>query len=92
MEGKAMLVEQTSRACVDASLQAGEPVTLVIDDERFFGWVASASHAQRLSCVTVEFKRGYKRVQELIPVENIQLLREYLIEHPEVRTAKEKVA
>src|SRR2546423_14152588 len=52
MEGKAMVAEQASRVCAEASLQEGEPVTLVIDDERFFGWVASASHAQRLSCVT----------------------------------------
>ena len=92
MEGQAMGAEQASRVCPEASLQEGEPVTLVIDDERFFGWVASASHAQRLSCVTVAFKRGYKRVQERIPVENIQLLRDYLVEHPELRTAKEKVA
>jgi hypothetical protein len=92
MEGQAMVAEQASRAGAEASLQEGEPVTLVIDDERFFGWVASASHAQRLSCVTVAFKRGYTRVQERIPVENIQLLRDYLVEHPELRTAKEKVA
>jgi hypothetical protein len=92
MEGQAMGAEQASRVCAEASLQEGEPVTLVIDDERFFGWVASASHAQRLSCVTVAFKRGYTRVQERIPVENIQRLRDYLVEHPELRTAKEKVA
>jgi hypothetical protein len=92
MEGQAMGAEQASRAGAEASLQEGEPVTLVIDDERFFGWVASASHAQRLSCVTVAFKRGYTRVQERIPVENIQRLRDYLVEHPELRTAKEKVA
>jgi hypothetical protein len=92
MEGQAMVAEQASCVCAEASLQEGEPVTLVIDDERFFGWVASASHAQRLSCVTVAFKRGYTRVQERIPVENIQLLRDYLVEHPELRTAKEKVA
>jgi len=92
MESNAMVAVQESWPVSGASLPVGEPVTLVIDDERFFGWVASASHAQRLSCVTVAFKRGYTRVQERIPVENIQLLRDYLVEHPELRTAKEKVA
>jgi hypothetical protein len=66
MEGQAMVAEQASCVCAEASLQEGEPVTLVIDDERFFGWVASASHAQRLSCVTVAFKRGkYPAAQRL---------------------------
>jgi hypothetical protein len=42
--------------------------------------------------VPIEFKRGDKRVQELIPVENIQRLRAYLQAHPELRTAQEKGA
>ena len=92
MEGKAMLAEQESRAGAEASLSEGELVTLVIDEERFFGWVAPASRTHSLACVPIEFKRGDKRVQELIPVENIQLLSQYLIAHPELRTAKGKVA
>ena len=92
MEGKAMLAEQEPRAFAGACLHVGEPVTLVIEEERFFGWVASASPAHSLACVSIEFKRGYKRVQELIPVENIQRLRDYLQEHPELRKAKEKGA
>jgi len=92
MEGKAMLAEQEARAFSGASLQVGEPVTLVIEEERFFGWVASASPAHSLACVSIEFKRGSQRVQELIPVENIQRLRDYLQAHPELRKAKEKGA
>ena len=45
MEGKAMSAEQEARACARACLPVGEPVTLVIEEERFFGWVASASPA-----------------------------------------------
>jgi hypothetical protein len=72
-----------------ASLPVGEPVTLVIEDERFFGWVAAASPAHSLVRVPIEFKRGDTRVQELIPVENIQRLSAYLQAHPELRKAKE---
>ncbi len=85
MEGKAMVATQEARAGAGASLPVGEPVTLVIEEERFFGWVASASHAHSLTCVVIEFKRGPTRVQELIPVENIQRLRDYLQAHPELR-------
>ena len=79
MEGKEMLAEQESRSFSRASLHVGEPVTLVIEEERFFGWVASASHAASIACVAIEFKRGSKRVQEFIPVENVQMLRDYLV-------------
>jgi len=92
MEGKAMLAEQEARACAGACLPVGEPVTLVIEEERFFGWVASASPAHSLACVSIEFKRGSQRVQERIPVENIQRLRDYLQAHPELRKAKEQGA
>ena len=92
MEGKAMLAEQEARAFFGASLPVGEPVTLVIEEERFFGWVASASPAHSLVRVPIEFKRGDTRVQELIPVENIQRLSAYLQAHPELRTAKEQGA
>jgi len=89
MEGNAMLAEQEARAFSRESLPVGEPVTLVIEEERFFGWVASASPADSLACVSIEFKRGSQRVQERIPVENIQRLRDYLQMHPELRKAKE---
>src|SRR6058998_3147309 len=88
MEGTTMVAEQEARACAGASLPVGEPVTLVINDERFFGWVASASPAHSLACVAIEFRRGSHRVQELIPVENIQRLRDYLQAHPELRQAQ----
>src|SRR4029453_6096755 len=88
-EGNTMVADQEAAVFAGASLPVGEPVTLVIDDERFFGWVASASPAHSLVCVAIEFKRGSQRVQELIPVENIQRLRDYLQAHPELRTAKE---
>jgi hypothetical protein len=39
--------------------------------------------------VAIEFKRGSQRVQECIPVENIQRLRDYLHAHPELRQAQE---
>ena len=84
-----MVAAQEARAWSGASWPVGEPVTLVIDEERFFGWVASASPAHSLACVAIEFKRGSHRVQECIPVENIQRLRDYLHAHPELRTAKE---
>jgi hypothetical protein len=87
MEGKAMLAAQEIRACSGESWPVGEPVTLVIEEERFFGWVAAASQAHSLVRVPIEFKRGDKRVQELIPVENIQRLRDYLQAHPELRQA-----
>ena len=73
------------------SWPVGEPVTLVIEEERFFGWVASASPAPSLACVAIEFT-GSHRVQERIPVENIQRLRDYLHAHPELRKAQEKGA
>ena len=91
MEDTAIVAAQASPGWAEASLPVGEPVTLVIEEERFFGWVASASRTHSLACVAIEFKRGSTRVQELIPVENIQRLREYLQAHPELRTAKEKV-
>jgi len=87
-----MLAEQEARAFFGVSLPVGEPVTLVIEEERFFGWVASASPAHSLACIAIEFKRGAQRVQECIPVENIQRLRDYLQAHPELRTAKEQGA
>jgi hypothetical protein len=92
MEDKAMLADQEARACVGASLPVGELVTLVIEEERFFGWVASASPAHSLACVAIEFKRGSQRVKECIPVENIQRLRDYLHAHPELRKAQEQGA
>jgi len=92
MEGKAMLAEQEARAFSGESLPEGEPVTLVIEEERFFGWVAAVSPAHSLVRVPIEFKRGDKRVQELIPVENIQRLSAYLQAHPELRQAKEQGA
>jgi hypothetical protein len=92
MEGKAMLAEQEAQAFSGESLPVGEPVTLVIEEARFFGWVAAASHAHSLVRVPIEFKRGDTRVQELIPVENIQRLKAYLQAHPELRTTKEQGA
>ncbi len=92
MEGKAMVAAQEARALSGESWPVGEPVTLVIEEERFFGWVASVSQAHSLACVSIEFKRGAHRVQECIPVENIQRLREYLHAHPELRKAKEQGA
>ena len=87
-----MVAEQEARAFSGAFLPVGEPVTLVIEEERFFGWVASVSQAHSLACVSIEFKRGAHRVQECIPVENIQRLRDYLHAHPELRKAKEQGA
>jgi len=84
---KPMLAEQEAQVWAGAGLPVGEPVTLVIDDERFFGWVAAASQAPSLVCVPIEFTRGATRVQERIPVENIQRLRDYLQAHPELRQA-----
>jgi len=92
MEGKAMVVEQNAHVFSGACLPVGEPVTLVIEEERFFGWVASTAPAHSLACVAIEFKRGSNRVQELIPVENIQRLRDYLHAHPELRKMQEKGA
>jgi hypothetical protein len=85
MEDNTMVADQEAAVYAGAFLPVGEPVTLVIDEERFFGWVASASPAHSLACVAIEFKRGSQRVQELIPVENIQRLRDYLQAHPELR-------
>ena len=87
-----MLAAQESRSLSSESLPVGEPVTLVIEEERLFGWVASEAHAHSLVCVAIEFTRGGTRVQERIPVENIQRLRDYLHAHPELRQAKEKGA
>ena len=92
MESKAMVAVQESWPVSGASLPVGEPVTLVIEEERFFGWVASALPVHSLACVAIEFKRGSNRVQERIPVENIQRLRDYLHTHPELRKAPEKGA
>jgi hypothetical protein len=92
MEGNTMLAAQEARAFAGTDLPVGEPVTLVIDDERFFGWVAATAPAHSLACVSIEFKRGATRVQELIPVENIQRPREYLHAHPELRKATGKGA
>ncbi len=89
MEGKTMLAAQEAQAYAGECWPVGEPVTLVIEEERFFGWVASASPAHSLACVAIEFTRGSQRVQERIPVENIQRLRDYLQAHPELRKAKE---
>jgi hypothetical protein len=80
---------QEAQAYAGVSLPVGELVTLVIEDERFFGWVASAAPAQSVACVAIEFKRGSQRVQERIPVENIQRLKDYLHAHPELRTPQE---
>jgi hypothetical protein len=88
MESKAMMAVQESWPVSGASLPVGEPVTLVIEDERFFGWVASASPAHSLARVAIEFTRGAQRVQERIPLENIQRLRDYLQAHPELRKAQ----
>jgi hypothetical protein len=85
-----MVADQEARALSGASLPVGELVTLVIEDERFFGWVASASPAHSLACVAIEFKRGSHRVRECIPVENIQRLRDYLQAHPELRKVQEQ--
>ena len=87
-----MVADQEAPAYAGVSLPVGELVTLVIEDERFFGWVASAAPAQSVACVAIEFKRGSQRVQERIPVENIQRLRDYLQVHPELRQAKEQGA
>jgi len=92
MEDKAMVAAQEARAWSGESWPVGEPVTLVIEEERFFGWVAPASQAHSLACVSIEFKRGSQRVQECIPVENIERLRDYLQAHPELRKAKEQGA
>jgi len=48
MESKAMVAVQESWPVSGASLPVGELVTLVIEDERFFGWVAAASPAHSL--------------------------------------------
>ena len=84
-----MLAEQKAGAWSGASLPVGELVTLVIDDERFFGWVASASPVSR--ALLSSLNRGSQRVQECIPVENIQRLR-VLHAHPELRKAQEQGA
>src|SRR5216684_2626317 len=65
MEGKAMVATQEARAFAGASLPVGEPVTLVIEEERFFGWVASASPADSLACVSIEFTRGSRNAFRL---------------------------
>ena len=82
-----MVTDQEAQRYASTALPAGEPVTLVIDEERFFGWVAAAP-AHSLACAAIEFKRGSHRVQELIPVENIQRLKDYLQAHPELRKAQ----
>ena len=87
-----MIAVQESWPVSRASLPVGEPVTLVIEEERFFGWVASEAQAHSIVCVAIEFTRGGTRVQERIPVENIQRLRDYLQAHPELRQAKEQGA
>jgi hypothetical protein len=92
MESTAMVAVQESWPVSGASLPVGEPVTLVIEDELFFGWVAAGAQAHSIVCVAIEFTRGGTRVQERIPVENIQRLRDYLQAHPELRQAKEQGA
>ena len=87
-----MVAAQEARAWSGESWPVGEPVTLVIEEERFFGWVAPHLQAHSLACVAIEFKRGSQRVQECIPVENIERLRDYLQAHPELRKAKEQGA
>jgi hypothetical protein len=47
MESKAMVAVQESWPVSGASLPVGEPVTLVIEDERFFGWVAPEAQAHK---------------------------------------------
>ena len=89
MESKAMVAVQEAWPVSGASLPVGEPVTLVIEDERFFGWVAAEAQAHSIVCVAIEFTRGGTRIQERIPVENIQRLRDYLHAHPELRQAQE---
>ena len=39
LEGTTMLAAQEARAFAGADLPVGEPVTLVLDDERFLGFV-----------------------------------------------------
>ena len=53
-----MLAEQEARAFSGASLPVGEPVTLVIEEERFFGWVASASPAHSLACIAISLNEA----------------------------------
>ncbi len=48
-----MVAAQEARACSGASWPVGELVTLVIEEERFFGWVASASPAHSLAGVSM---------------------------------------
>ena len=85
-----MLAEQEARAFSGGSLPVGEASHAGHRRERFFGWVASASPAHSLARVSIEFTRGSQRVQERIPLENIQRLRDYLHAHPELRKAKEQ--
>ena len=92
MEGTTMVADQEAQAYAGVPLPVGELVTLVIEEERFFGWVASEAQAHSIVCVAIEFTRGGTRVQERIPVENIQRLRDYLQAHPELRQAKEQGA
>ena len=87
-----MVADPEAPAYAGASLPVGELVTLVIEDERFFGWVAAAAPAQSVACVAIEFTRGSQRVQERIPVENIQRLKDYLQAHPELRQPQEQGA
>jgi len=64
MERKAMVAVQESWPVSGASLPVGEPVTLVIEDERFFGWVASEAQAEaETSCM----KTRSKTVRVLFP-------------------------
>jgi hypothetical protein len=83
-----MEAAQAAQASAEASWPVGELVTLVLDDERFFGWVAAGPPAPNRAQVAIEFKRGAHRVQECIPVENIQRLKEYLQTHPPVGKAQ----
>ena len=92
MEGTTMVADQEAQAYAGVPLPVGELVTLVIEDERFFGWVASAAPAQSVACVAIEFKRGSQRGQDRSPVENIQRLRDYLQAHPELRKPQEQGA
>jgi hypothetical protein len=51
---RTMVTDQEALGYAGTLLPEGEPVTLVIDEERFFGWVAAVP-AHSLACVAIEF-------------------------------------